>query len=309
MTTDYDKYAGPELDEELDNLEPVEIEIEDDTPPEDRGREPLPEPLLKELEADELEGYDEGVKRKLKQMRKVWHDERRAKEAAFREQAEAIEHTKRLMYENQRLRATLTQGGQEYASMLNTSAEQQMASARQAYKDAYESGDTERLLEANEALQAAQLRLIQAKNFRAPTLQPVENQVQHQQQAQQPSIDPKTQAWQERNEWFGTDDEMTAAALGLHEKIRRSGDVAIGSDEYYAILDKTIRRRFPEYFDEQDADEGTKPRPATVVAPAVRSSPTKRIRLTASQVRLAKRLGVTPEQYALEVRKMESRNG
>lgn len=293
----------------------LEIEIEDDTPQEDRGREPMPKPIVEELEQDELDAYDDRVKERLKQMRKVWHDERRAKEAAYREQQEAVQYARRVHEENRRLKETLEKGGAEYASMLQSSATMQLEAAKRAYKEAYENGDSDKMVEAQEALQMANLRMMQAKNFRTPTLQTAENTVQTPQEpARQPvqsQLDPRLTAWQERNPWYGTDDEMTAAALGLHEKLKKAGEVEIGSDDYYAILDKTIRRRFPEHFGEPESQAPSAPRskPSTVVAPATRSTSPKRIRLTASQVAIAKKLGLTADQYARELIRMEANNG
>ena len=293
----------------------LEIEIEDDTPEEDRGREPMPKPIVEELEQDELDAYDDRVKERLKQMRKVWHDERRAKEAAYREQQEAVQYARRVYEENRRLKETLEKGGAEYASMLQSSAAMQLEAAKRAYKEAYENGDSDKMVEAQEALQMANLRMMQAKNFRTPTLQTAETTVQTPQEpARQPvqsQLDPRLAAWQERNPWYGTDDEMTAAALGLHEKLKKAGEVEIGSDDYYAILDKTIRRRFPEHFGEPEsqAPSVTRSKPSTVVAPATRSTSPKRIRLTASQVAIAKKLGLTADQYARELIRMEANNG
>ena len=296
----------------------VEVEIEDDTPPEDRGREPMPKPIVEELEKDELDQYDENVKSKLKQMRKVWHDERRAKEEAYREQQEAVVLAKRLMEENKRIKNVLDVGGKEYAAIIQNAANLEMEIAKRAYKEAYDSGDSDKLVEAQQALQVANYKMLQAQNFRMPSLQEENFAVQpHQEQTQQPvsqSVNPKLAAWQERNPWYGADDEMTASALGLHEKLKKSGEVVIGSDEYYAILDKTIRKRFPEYFDTGEPEskakaEPARTKPSTVVAPAVRSTASNKIKLKASQVALAKKLGLTPEQYALELRKLEAQNG
>jgi hypothetical protein len=190
----------------------------------------------------------------------------------------------------------------------------ELEAAKRSYKEAYEAGDADRVVAAQEAMQMASLKLVQAKNYKLPSLQEEEYEVQlPQQQEQQPVARPdeKALAWQERNEWFGEDDEMTAAALGLHAKLQRNG-VVVGSDEYYATLDKTIRKRFPEYFDTEESDEQTKPertKRSTVVAPATRSTSPNKIRLKASQVQLAKKLGLTNEQYAREVLKLENRNG
>ena len=299
-----------------------EVEIEDDTPPEDRGREPMPKPLVEELEKDELDQYDDTVKSKLKQMRKVWHDERRAKEEAYREQQEAIVLAKRLMEENKRIKNVLDVGGKEYAAIIQSAAHLEMEVAKRSYKEAYEAGDTDKIVEAQQALQVANYKMLQAQNFRMPSLQEENFAVQPQQeQYQQPVSQPvnhKLAAWQERNPWYGTDDEMTASALGLHEKLKKSGEVSVGSDEYYAILDKTIRKRFPEYFSQTEDEEPSsskakaepaRTKPSTVVAPAVRSTASNKIKLRASQVALAKKLGLTPEQYALELRKLEAQNG
>jgi hypothetical protein len=292
----------------------IELEIEDDTPPEDRGRQPLPEPLKEELEKDDLEAYDDEVKTKLKQMRKVWHDERREKEAADRERQEALRVAQALMHENQRIKTILDTGGKEYASTLQKAASLELEMARRAYKEAYDSGDSDAIMAAQEKLTDAGLRVRQAENFRMPPLQQEEYVVQNApstQEAPRP-VNPKLAAWQERNSWYGKDDEMTASALGLHEKLKKSGEVQIGSDEYYAILDKTIRKRFPEYFEDtevQKAKTETRTKPSTVVAPAVRSTAPQRIRLKQSQVNLAKKLGLTPQQYALELSKLEAQNG
>jgi hypothetical protein len=294
--------------------EEFEIEIEDDTPPEDRGRDPLPKPLLEELEQDELDNYDEGVKQKLKQMRKVWHDERREKEQAAREQQEALALAQKLMNENKRFKNIIETGSKEYANTLQNAANLQLEMAKQKYREAYDSGDSERIMEANQILQAANLRLIQAQNFVPPSLQEENFVVQNQEETQvsRPN-NPLLSTWLQKNPWYGPDDEMTATALGIHKKIERSGDVAVGSEKYFAILDKTMRRRYPEYFDTEETETKARPetrsKPSTVVAPAVRSTASNKIKLKASQVNLAKKLGLTAEQYALELRRLESQNG
>lgn len=298
-----------EVEQEEDKFE---LEIEDDTPPEDRGREPMPKEIVQTLEKDELDQYEGEVKEKLKQMRKVWHDERRAKEEAAREREEAVTLAKRVMEENKRIREMYQSGGEQFASTLQGKADLELQMAKKAYKEAYDSGDTDAIVEAQQAMQEATLRAHQAKNFKIPPLQE-ENfdvQIQNEQNQPVPRPDEKLVAWQNRNTWFGQDEEMTAAALGLHEKLKRTG-VVVGSDEYYATLDKTIRKRFPENFESEEppepkAKQEAKPKPSTVVAPATRSTSPNKIRLKASQVQLAKKLGLTPEQYALELRKLEA---
>ena len=312
---DKDEYKFPDEVEETkakggEVEDQFEIEVEDDTPEQDRGREPMPKEVVDELENDELEEYSDKVKVRLKQMKKVWHDERRAKEAAYREQQEAIDFARRVADENKRLKAQYSAGEQEYATTVQNAAAMELDMAKKAYREAYDSGDGDRLVEAQQAMQDANLKLHSAKNFRPTPLQQEEFAVQ-QHQEQQPSQnqpDRRAMAWQERNPWFGQDEEMTASALGLHEKLKRNG-VVVGSDEYYATLDKTIRRRFSENFEDSDTEtKATQPRTksSTVVAPATRSTSPNKVRLKASQIQLAKKLGLTPEQYAREAIKLEN---
>jgi len=299
-----EKKAPVEAESEL------EIEIEDDTPEEDRGRTPMPKELVQELEQDELDSYDDNVKTRLKQMRKVWHDERREKEAALREQREALTFAQKLLEENKRIKEILSTGEKEYVATAQNAASLELEAAKRAYREAYDAGDADKLVDAQQALQEANIKLMQAKNFRLPSLQetevPVKQQPEHSRpDTDTPKPDQKALQWQERNTWFGSHKGMTAYALGLHEELRDNG-VELGSDEYYRALDKTMRKRFPEAF---EVDEPVKPKASTVVAPAVRSTTSNKVKLRASQVQIAKKFGLTPEQYARELLKLESRNG
>jgi hypothetical protein len=311
---DTEESQGKPLDDD------IEVVIEDDTPVEDQGRKPAdPEQVKKlEVEVDDLDKYSKEAKDKLIKMKRVWNDERRRADAAQREQQAAIDAAQRLMEENKRIKEMLTKGEAEYKAAVTTTSEVQYEMAKRAYKEAYDAGDSEKLMEAQAALTKAQIQLESAKNFKLPPLQEDKFDVQTSQQYQNaPQQDKKLVDWQNRNTWFGQDEEMTAAALGLHEKLKRQG-MQIGSDEYYATLDKTMRKRFPESFDEdieppeveveeaaQKADT-PKAKPATVVAPATRSTAPKKIRLKQSQVAIAKKLGLTPEQYVRELMKLEA---
>ena len=290
--------------------EKFEVEVEDDTPEEDRGRTPVSIEAVKKLEVDtdDLDKYSKDAKDKLIKMKRVWHDERRAKEEAYREQQEAVRVAQKLLEENKKIKAMLESGSKEYATTLQTAADLQLAAAKEKYKRAYEAGDSEELVEAQQAMQEANLRVMQAKNFKMPPLQEENFDVQTQyEQPQAPVRDRRAEAWRDQNPWFGQDEEMTASALGLHEKLKRNG-VLVGSDEYYATLDRTIRKRFAEYFDEPEEQkaEPVRTKPSTVVAPATRSTASNKIKLSRSQVALSKKLGLTPEQYALELRKLEA---
>jgi hypothetical protein len=303
-----------EKQESQEQEEQFEVEIEDDTPPEDRGREPMPKPLVEELEQDELDQYDDNVKQKLKQMRKVWHDERREKEKAAREQQEALTLAQKLMEENKKYKQYIESGTKEYASTLKNAANLELEMAKRKYKDAYDTGDSDQIMEASQVLQTANLRVMQANNFQAPALQEENYVVQNTPEVQKPQVrNSKLETWLQKNPWYGPDPEMTALAVGIDKKIQETGNIVVGSDEYFATLDKTMRKRFPEYFGieetESTARTETRSKPSTVVAPAVRSTASNKIKLKSSQVAIAKRLGLTNEQYALELRRLESQNG
>jgi hypothetical protein len=308
---DLEEYKFP--DEKPDLMEDeFKVEVVDDTPPEDRGRQPLPKDMVEELEKDDLEEYSEKVKKRLSQMKKVWHDERREKERASREREEALAIVQRIHEENQSLKKRLSSGEKVFISEITKSATSEVSAAKDSLKRAYESGDSDLILAAQEALTDAKLKLRDVERYQ-PSLQETDNQVEHQPQQVQPQSrpDPKAEAWRQRNTWFGANGEMTALALGYHETLVRSG-VDSSSDEYYQKIDQNMRRRFPEYFEEErpQTKEETPPRRATtVVAPATRSSAPRQVRITASQASIAKRLGITPEAYVREVLKLENSNG
>jgi hypothetical protein len=298
------------------NQDDLDLEIEDDTPAQDRGREPLPKDVVDELEKDELTDYSDRVKQRLSQLKKVWHDERRAKEQADREREEAIRFAQQISYENKKLKTTLSSGEEEYVRAVYSSLEQQFMIAQRDYREAYDSGDTDRIINAQARMNDAQLRLSQIQQYkpqyRETPLQQQENPVyiqQSQPQVQKP--DSRALKWQEKNDWFGSDEEMTSLALGLHEKLVRNG-VDPTSEEYYRRIDGTMQKRFPEYFGDATLDEdkpAQRTKPSTVVAPATRSTAPKKVRLTKTQVALAKKFGLTPEQYARETLKLERTNG
>jgi len=288
------------MEEKLDISDEIEIEIQDDTPVEDRGREPLPQDIVKELEADELEDYSDKVKTRLKQMKKVWHDERREKEQAERERQEALTLAQKVLEENKQLKAKVSGTETALVSKYKEAAQRQFADAKQEYKDAFESGDSERLVEAQQKMSSAKEILDKTERYKPTPVQEEETVVN----SSPSKLESKTAAWQERNPWFGTDKLMTALALGLHEElIEKHGQAFNSTDEYWREVDKTMRDRFPERFKREPR---TETRQTTVVAPATRSMAPKKVTLTKSQLNIVKRLGVTPEQYAREFLKLES---
>jgi hypothetical protein len=293
---------GQEIDIE-DKEKDFELEIEDDTPEQDRNRQPLPKEMVQDLEEDELEEYSEKVKTRLKQMKKVWHDERREKESALREQQEAVNLAQNLVEENKKLKSRLTEGEKSLISTATSAAELEMEMAKRAYKEAYDSGDSDKIVDTQEKLNNAGYRLQRLKGYRPP-LQTSENSVQNQStQAAAPRLDQKTDSWRKQNTWFGQDEEMTATALGLHQKLEKQyGGQYIGTDEYWNTVNKTMQKRFPEYFGDEEPEKPQRTA-ATVVASASRSTAPKKIVLKQSQLALAKKLGLTPEQYAREYAK------
>lgn len=308
-----DKTKGEPAEDTLD------IVVEDDTPPEDRGRTPLPQEIVDELDKDDLDEYSDKVKKRLSQMKKVWHDERREKERASREREEALRFAQVQSDEVRRLKQQLGNGEKIYLTEVTRAATTEVETAKNKLKQAYESGDAEMIANAQEAMTDAKLKLREYERYK-PSLQDESNEVERTQQTAPATAttrpDTKAEAWREKNTWFGADEEMTALALGLHEKLVKSG-VDPRTDDYYRQVDKTMRRRFPEYFgsDEQasqntDREEKSAPRKnSTVVAPATRSTAPRQIRLTPSAVALAKRFGLSNEQYAREMLKLENNNG
>ena len=291
--------------------EKFEIEVEDDTPPEDQGKTKSQSEYVESLEKDELENYSDDVKQKLAGFKKIFHDERREKEKALREQQEAISFAQRMYEENKSLKGRVNNTEKVAVDSFKTSAEHELDMAKREYKDAYEAGDSEKLVDAQEKMTSARMKMEKAYNYaeninQRASLQERENDVQIPQQSEKPVRDQKAILWQERNSWFGQDDEMTSLALGTHEKlIKENGKAYATTDEYYKRIDETMRKRFPENFEDVE-DEKPRSKPSTVVAPASRSTSSKKIRLNTSQLSIAKKLGLTPEQYARELIKMEN---
>ena len=284
--------------------EETEIEIVDDTPEEDRGRKPM-EDLPKEMSDDELSKYDEGVRKRIQHFTKGYHEERRAKESALREREEAVRLTQQIVEENKKLKGSLHQNQSVILEQAKKVVAKEMEEAKRRFKEAYESGDADALTSAQEEMTVARIKADRVNNFRPAPVQTEENRVQVQQPAQvRPKLDSKTQEWTERNTWFGNDDEMTSFALGFHNKLAKSG-ITPSSQEYYERIDSRMKQVFPDAFesDRTDASEDATPSPkkSNVVAPATRSTAPKKIVLTKTQVQLAKRLGLTNEQYARAV--------
>ena len=289
----------------------LEVEEEDDTPPEDRGKEPLPKEIVEEVENDTLEGYSDRVKQRFAQLKKMQHDERREKERAEREKNEAIAYAQKVMEQNKKLQSTLSDGEETYLKTLEEKYTSDLAVAKRNYSEAYDSGDTEKIVSAQEQMNEAQFKLNNAKNQKPQYNKPLQaepNSVDNTPTDYKP--DPRAKEWQDNNQWFGKNKVMTATALGLHDELLSEG-IQVSSDAYYRRIDDTMQKLFPENFgkDPLESDKPAQRKPSNVVAPATRSTAPKKVRLSKTQVAFAKKLKLTPEQYAREMIKLENANG
>jgi hypothetical protein len=288
-----------------------EIEVIDDTPAKDQGRKPL-DREVEDPTDDEIESYSDKVKGRIKELTHARHDERRAKEALLREKQERERLTQALLDENRALKQHVATGTEQFSRMAQSAAEGELNQARAALKAAQEAFDTDAIVAAQEALTDAKMRINAARNIPRPPVQERQDVVQQQQFAQpQEEPDEKSLRWQAKNQWFSAPgfEEVTAFALGLSQKLLNSG-VDPRSDSYYESIDSRLRSTFPKMFRESRQQSEDSPRkPATVVAPATRSTGAKRVQLTTTQMNLAKKYGLTPQQYAAEVLKLENTNG
>ena len=288
------KVVAPESDE-------PEIEVVDDTPPEDRGRKPMTEPP-KEVTDDELSKYDESVQKRIKHFTKGYHDERRAKEAAEREKEEALRFAQSLAEENKKLKGSVNQNQTALIEQAKKVVANELETAKRQYKEAYEAGDSDALVNAQEALTSAKMKADKVNNFKPTPLQVEKTDVQPAYQPQPAApVDEKLLAWQDQNQWFGSNKRMTAYALGLHEDLVGEG-IPAGSEEYYRRINTDMRERFADQFGaDEPADAKPQRTKSNNVAPATRSTAPRKIVLTQTQVNLAKRLGVPLELYARKV--------
>ena len=315
MATKFDDdYTFPDEVKVKAEDDKFEVEVEDDTPAEDRGRKTAPPP--DDPTDEELSSYDEKVQARIKKFTRGYHDERRAKEAALREREAAESFAKQVYEENQRLKGQLKTGSEVFIEQNKSSAQMELEAAKKKYKEAYESGDADGVAEAQMQITKATLKIDRAEQMRPieePDIPPPQVQ-------SKPNVSPRTQKWiDENSDWFGADEEMTMAAMGLDKKLKTQyGDNYAGTEEYFRTIDKTMRKRFPEHFtdDQSHEDDDTyqshtpdeDDRPArratkivSPVAPATRSTPPNRIRLKASEAAIARRLGVPIEEYAKQV--------
>lgn len=290
---------------ELENEKPeFEVEVVDDTPEKDRGRPTKVD--VKDVSDEEMDNYSDNVKKRFSQLTAKYHAERRSKEMIEREHNEAVAFAAKVAEENKQLARMVAETQKNLANAAKLKAEADVERAKASYKQAYEAGDTDKIVEAQETISRAVAEQEQWKNFR-----PVEPPAEERQfQPQRPRVDPKAAEWAANNPWFGKDKEMTATAYGVHERLVRDEGMDPTSDQYYETINAEIRKRYPDRFEEEaEQPERRQVRKVSAVAPVSRSvRQPRKITLTTTQVALAKRLGITPEQYAAQIAK-DMQNG
>jgi len=293
----------------------VDVEVVDDRPPEDR-RPPAKEAKEEEGGDEELEGYSDKVKKRINKLRYQQHEERRQREAAEKMREEAVRVAQKYADENKKYHAIIQEGEQYLVHQIRERANLALEQAKGQYRQAYEEGNTDKVVEAQEAMMRAQ------SEFQSADYQMNQMNAERQRQAQQPQRFPEPQPavqqpqpqvqeppqptekaakWAQDNQWFGQEKDMTALAYGVHERLVRDEGYDPNSDEYFETIDRTMRSKFPEYFGDDDSQEvSTTKSPPVVTAPSSRNNGAKprKVKLTRTQLSLAKRLGLTPEQYA-----------
>ena len=290
--------------------ETQEVEVVETEAPENVSRETSEEqvetaPGVQEQaksDDDELEQYSESVKRRISKITSKYREEERQRQAAI-EYAEAVKK------QNEELRARLDKVDQAYVGEFGSRLESDAAAAKEAYKKAYDEGDADAMFAAQERI--SQIALDKARhqeaNRRAEERkarpEPDQEPVQQPTQQSAPPPDPKAEAWAEKNEWFGNDQTMTYAAFGIHRQLVEEDGFDPTSDDYYSELDKRVRDAFPQKFAGTKRDTG--PRVASAESTASKAPANKgrrTVKLTPSQIAIAKRLNVPLEEYAKYVK-------
>lgn len=313
----------------------IDLEIVDDRPPEDQRPPPkqeASETVDSSDDDEELEGYSEKVKKRINKLRYQQHEERRQREAAEKMREEAVRVAQQYASQNKQYEDVIRRGEDMLVTQIKDRATLAVEQAKAQYKAAYDEGDTDKVISTQEALITAQAELREASNHeqdmqrrQAEYQQYIQQMQQNPQFAQQqamqqqamqqqpakPEVSAKAKMWSEENPWFGNDEykDMTALAYGVHEKLVKDEGVDPNSDEYFETIDRTMRSKFPEYFgtnsnEKEERSSQAKPRnPSMVVTPASRNNGSKprKVKLTQTQVALAKRLGLTNEQYAKQL--------
>ena len=291
-TTEEEKDVEVTLDE---NVESASVDTAETAPNTGQSEQKTEEPDDKELQDVGKRAQD-----RIKKLTTKYKNEERAKQEAERKAQEAA-------LENEQLKERLKNLDHGYISEYGTRLDAQLEQAKKNYRDAHEAGDVDKMFDAQQALSKISIEQERhriAKDRQEAQVKQVEQQAQQpqaQSQPQQAPVDPKAQAWAEKNEWFGEDQVMTSTAMGIHQKLSEEG-FDLSSDEYYDEIDRQLKNLFPEKFNNGRANGGS-----ARVAPADTSASRKKqgrrtVRLTPSQVAIAKKLNVPLEEYAKYVK-------
>lgn len=293
-------------------VESPEVEVIDDRPEDDRR--PPAKQEAKAQDDDELENYGDKVKKRINKLKYQQHEERRKREEAERMREEAIRVAQTYAEQSRQYQQIIEQGEHLLHEQAESRATAQLEKAKQDYRQAYEEGNTDKVIAAQEAMMAAQqeAKAAQWNAQQAKRKPPAQQRPAPQPQRQvapPPKPSERAQNWAAENDWFGKEKDMTALAYGVHERLVTEEGIAPDSDEYYETIDRTMRAKFPEYFGEESgsgqAPSSTHQSPPVVTAPSTRNNGAKprKVRLSRTQIALAKRLGITPEQYATQLLK------
>ena len=292
---------GTKPDEDVEAQAEIDIEVVDETPEEDKRPKEQKDKTDYESVDQEIAGVGKRAKQRIDKLKYDFHQERRKKEQSAKLRDEAIGYAQRVKAENDRLNRLVSDGQQYLGKQAEERAAFATQAAQQKYKEAYEQGNTEEMVKAQEALTRATMDSASAEQFNAQIPEePLPQQQYVPPQPQVPTPDEEAVAWQAKNQWFGSDPEMTSFAYGIHEKLVRQENVDPKSEDYYKRIDKRMKEVFPDYFGMEKGQPPTTTSQSSVVAPATRnnSARPRKVQLTATQVSLAKRLGLTPKQYA-----------
>ena len=302
--------------------EEVDVEVVDDRPDDDQRPSGQAESADGDIATDaEIARYGQRAQKRIKKLKWEYHEERRAKEASDRLANEAVNYTQNLQTENQRLLRLVQDSQKALTDHSKYGAEAALAIAEANFKKAHEGGDSDEIATAQKAFTNAQLAQASApavservvENWKQQVLSEQRQQAQQQPMAQPqtPDADPAAVEWQQNNPWFGEDEEMTSLAYGVHERLVHKEGVDPESQEYYELIDQRMQEKFPEYFGTSGTgssgsvvvESAPRRRTRSVVAPASRNNGVtpRKVTLTSTQVSLAKRLGLTPQQYATQL--------
>lgn len=300
---DTDKSAVSEAD--------LQVEVVDDTPPEDKNR-PRRTGQPDIPDDDEVAQYSDKVKKRISKLKYEFHEERRRAEELERQQAALADFAKRVRDENLHLKKALQSGQTIIADQMQVRVESEFENAKRRLREAVELGDIDKQVDAQKDIAKLTVEAEKVRSFRPVDIQEPEQEPEprYVQQTPPPQPDEKTVAWARKNTWFGRDREMTDFARHVHDRLVVFDRVDPKSDEYWNRLDGELRKRYPHIAEDADDQDSRPPqqRQSVVVAPVKRNStPPRKVQLSASEVAIAKRLGLTIEQYAAE--KLRSMNG